>query len=571
MTEDNWKLLMKSGALAHYQRTYRVEIDDHKMHTDDKCLILIGYKEAANMVLKLLQRPIEEQILDGTPTKPTVTASEETWKLLDEYNALTGFMVDVTARRLSTGQWELTLSGPETAVDRISGWLQHMPRELELQEVTSTWLVGQGPSGARIDVISLSSDKRSALLTGSPSDIDAAVATINGARCETRRVLKIVGRWLCVKGKGSNTARSVELNKKFDADISMGSFIEGDNIQMVDLTVVAERSENVEHVFAHLDGLHKEYFEIERATALWFTNKRKGAEDARAREFDVEFDSFLNFTSDPRVDGDSNIIGVEILGENADSVRAYRRTIGKRLKATVVEKVKVTKLQLEFWYGHDREETRDRPLHRLEDSTDTKFLRDNEAGLLTAAGRPQGVNEVVERINNTRHIKLFVSKVSLAMSNYIASIRHDYEKDGVLQIHLACMRVSGFVDFRRLHRMNSEADDNEALTDDNDLMHLHEIVLEVPAWAHFIVKDCPELEKTTATGIGFSNDTVKGRLLVDIGGSRSTVERGMEEVLGRITNHRQYKEGDICLRRIKGQPVDIAGFKKTRNAKPTDA
>ncbi|KAH7702568.1 hypothetical protein AAVH_30271, partial [Aphelenchoides avenae] len=54
MTEDNWKLLMRSGALAHYERKYGVEIDDHKMYTDVKCLILIGYKEPANIVLKLL-------------------------------------------------------------------------------------------------------------------------------------------------------------------------------------------------------------------------------------------------------------------------------------------------------------------------------------------------------------------------------------------------------------------------------------------------------------------------------------------------------------------------------------
>ncbi|KAH7699980.1 hypothetical protein AAVH_32908 [Aphelenchoides avenae] len=253
---------------------------------------------------------------------------------------------------------------------------------------------------------------------------------------------------------------------------------------------------------------------------MWLTNKRKGAEDARAREFDAEFDSFLDFTSEPSVDGGSNIIGVKLL------------------EAIVVEKVHVTKLQFEFWYGHDREETRDRPHHRLEDSTDTKFLRDDEAGLLTVAGRPQGVNEI----------------------------------DGVLQIHLACddYKACGIVEFRRLHRMNSEKDEDRALAADNDLMRKlerHEVVLEVPAWAQFIVKDCLKLQETTATGISFSNDAIKGRVLVDIAGSRSTVKRGMEEVIGRITNHRLYKEGDICLRRIKGEHVDTASFKKTQDAK----
>lgn len=85
-----------------------------------------------------------------------------------------------------------------------------------------------------------------------------------------------------------------------------------------------------------------------------------------------------------------------------------------------------------------------------------------------------------------------------------------------------------------------------------------------------MVGDCVAIGKSTTTGIGFSNDTVKGRVLVDIAGSRNTVEQGMQEVIGRITSDRRYKEGDICLRRIKGEPVDTAGFKKSRDAKPAN-
>lgn len=78
-------------------------------------------------------------------------------------------------------------------------------------------------------------------------------------------MLRLVRKWLCVKGKGSNKTRSDQIEvrvtryiplrllvkKKFDATISI-PFTEGDRNQLMDLTVVAECAESVARVFAFL-------------------------------------------------------------------------------------------------------------------------------------------------------------------------------------------------------------------------------------------------------------------------------------------------------------------------------
>ncbi|KAH7718654.1 hypothetical protein AAVH_13881 [Aphelenchoides avenae] len=101
---------------------------------------------------------------------------------------------------------------------------------------------------------------------------------------------------------------------------------------------------------------------------------------------------------------------------------------------------------------------------------------------------------------------------------------------------------------------------------------------EVPMWAQFLVKKCPgteertvhKIEGSTVTGIDFSADAIKGRVIVAIAGSKRTVKEGMKEIIRRIEGHAQYKAEDICLRRIKGQSVDTDGFKKMADAKPLD-
>ncbi|KAH7711397.1 hypothetical protein AAVH_21301 [Aphelenchoides avenae] len=134
---------------------------------------------------------------------------------------------------------------------------------------------------------------------------------------------------------------------------------------------------------------------------------------------------------------------------------------------------------------------------------------------------------------------------------------------------------------RRLYvvaRQRTDAEANKAVDNLMRKLDLDEIVMEVPAWAQFLVKKRPgteertvrKIEEATVTGIHFSVDAIKGRVLVAIAGSRRTVKEGTEEVMRRIEAHEWYKEGDICLRRIVGQSVGTAGFKKIGDAKPLD-
>lgn len=92
----------------------------------------------------------------------------------------------------------------------------------------------------------------------------------------------------------------------------------------------------------------------------------------------------------------------------------------------------------------------------------------------------------------------------------------------------------------------------------------------MPTWAQFLTGKCREMEKSTATGICFSSDAIDGRVIITIAGSTSTVKRGMEEIIRCIEGHAQYTEGDICLRRIRGESVDTDGFKKIEDSKPFD-
>lgn len=147
----------------------------------------------------------------------------------------------------------------------------------------------------------------------------------------------------------------------------------------------------------------------------------------------------------------------------------------------------------------------------------------------------------------------------------------------------------GTWELRRLYMVASPSDEAKADETDDDLMRklgtlqpmfpirlrprlldLDEVVLEVPTWARFLVSQYRGFDKTTRTGTGFSEYAMDGRVIVVIAGSRRTVKEGMKEVIRRIEGHAQYKEGDICLRRIRGQPVDTAGFRTTGDAKPLD-
>lgn len=62
--------------------------------------------------------------------------------------------------------------------------------------------------------------------------------------------------------------------------------------------------------------------------------------------------------------------------------------------------------------------------------------------------------------------------------------------------------------------------------------------------------------------MGVSNDVVNGRVLVNIAGSATTVERGLKTVIRMLDSHRPHRVGDIRLRRIEGQSMDTAGFEE---------
>lgn len=51
-------------------------------------------------------------------------------------------------------------------------------------------------------------------------------------------------------------------------------------------------------------------------------------------------------------------------------------------------------------------------------------------------------------------------------------------------------------------------------------------------------------------------------MLVSIADSRDTRKRGTDVVIGLLTSDRRYKEGNIRLRRIRGQSVDSSIFKE---------
>lgn len=245
------------------------------------------------------------------------------------------------------------------------------------------------------------------------------------------------------------------------------------------------------------------------------------------------------------------------------------------IDSIVLEKMKISKLQREFWTGRDQEQNRNRPRRKLEETTNTCIVRDDDASCVYVVGGPEDAREAVNRIKASQHIKLPTEpdEISLAAGNYIASIRHKFENDD-LSIHLRSdgMRP-GTRELRRLHRVDGEGDDTEAAKADDDLMRkidLGEIVLEVPTWAQFLTGKCREMEKSTATGICFSSDAIDGRVIITIAGSTSTVKRGMEEIIRCIEGHAQYTEGDICLRRIRGESVDTDGFKKIEDSKPFD-
>lgn len=105
-----------------------------------------------------------------------------------------------------------------------------------------------------------------------------------------------------------------------------------------------------------------------------------------------------------------------------------------------------------------------------------------------------------------------------------------------------------------------------------DILDLHEVVLDVHvSFGRALRERCGQIEADEIVGMGVSNDAVKGRVLINIAGSRSTVKHGREAVIKLLASDARYKEGDIRLRRIEGQSVDTAGFQEARPVRKEDA
>ncbi|KAH7703149.1 hypothetical protein AAVH_29677 [Aphelenchoides avenae] len=335
--------------------------------------------------------------------------------------------------------------------------------------------------------------------------------------------------------------------------------------------VVVGPTESVKLLRSKLDGLHVMHGQIPQAVYGWLTNKSKGANCERSTDLNRKFGTCMS--TEPLSDDTdpARMVRFMVVGEHEENVAQVFAAIAN----IVVEKMNITKLQEEFWMGHEDEQSRNRSHHRLEDATDTYIEVDFDASCMHITGRPEDIKRAVDRIRKNQHIKLRTSEISLAAGNYVARIRPKLENDDVLQIHLRYEgMLPGTYELRRLHRVDSDADDAKADEADQKSMQaidLHAVVLEVhESCARLLVEQSRRIESSEGVGIGVSKDVVNGRVLVNIAGSATTVERGLKAVIRRLASHRPHMVGDIRLRRIKGQVVDTTGFEEATQATEED-
>ncbi|KAH7671506.1 hypothetical protein AAVH_42694, partial [Aphelenchoides avenae] len=354
---------------------------------------------------------------------------------------------------------------------------------------------------------------------------------------------------------GASCDRRTDLDRKFGTCIHMGPHNDdSDPARMVDVVVVGEYEENVDEVLKVIDALHVKQSQIPKAVHGWLSNMSKGANCARAAKFERKFDTCISIGALSDDKDPARMVDLAVVGQQEDNVDQVLAAIAN----IVFEKVNVTQLQVEFWMGHDDEHNRNRSLHRLEDSTDTYIEMDFAASCVHTTGK---------------HIELRTGpELSLAAGNYIARIRHKFENDDDLQIHLRYEGMRpGTCELRRLHRVDSDEDVAKA---DKKLMQeidLHEVVLDVPESLSRLLRGQSRwIEASEVVGIGVSEDTINGRLLINIAGSATTFERGLKAVIRLIASHRPHMAEDIRLRRIKGQTVDAVGFEEATQATEQD-
>ncbi|KAH7705520.1 hypothetical protein AAVH_27282, partial [Aphelenchoides avenae] len=485
-----------------------------------------AYAVGGRMLVKLSCNPTLEFLRtfrDGPQQKgkQSVDVSSEIWQLLLEYDVPAiierVYRVRIEATRTASKQVQLTLHGRNAA--QVARMLSDPPLKLDVPEKVTAWLLAEGTNGRHaLDIhnrsgalVQLSKDRKGVQLVGSSQATLAAKSLIDECDCiEEVHIDNFVGFYL-INDKAFHQKR---LSVETDALISAAPVVGATKWKAV---VVGPTESRKFYTYIHLPPLTDD------------------SDQAR-------------------------MVDLVIVGESKQNVDDVLAVIGRM----VVEKVNITKLQAEFWMGHEDEQNRNRLLHKIEDTTDTFIDVDFDASCFHIAGRPKDLKRAMDQIRKNQHIKLRTSEISLAAGNYVARIRPKLENDDDLQIHLRYEGMRpGTCELRRLHRVDSDEDVAKA---DKKLMQeidLHEIVLDVhKSWARLLVEQSRQIEASEVVGMGVSNDVVNGRVLVNIAGSATTVERGLKTVIRMLDSHRPHRVGDIRLRRIEGQSMDTAGFEE---------
>ncbi|KAH7719314.1 hypothetical protein AAVH_13171 [Aphelenchoides avenae] len=365
----------------------------------------------------------------------SVVVSAETWQLIEEYDVPDvlerSFGVHIRVSESSSKQVQLTLHG--RIVVKVARMLADPPRKLELNERVGFWLISEGANGLRVKDIRMRSgalvkpsrDYKSVLLVGSAKATLAAKSIIDKCDCiEEFDTDDFVGFYLV----NNDAFHLKRLGVETDALISP---VPKDGATTKWKAEVVGPTESVKRLRSILAELHVKSRQIPQAVVGWLTHPRKGSRRSRAMDFERKFDTCINMGPLDDDDDPIRMVDLVVVGEVEENVDAVLAIIAMgppdddsdpasmadfavvgecednvdrvfaAIENIVVEKVNITKLQEEFWMGHEDEDTRNRPLHKLEDATDTYSETDFGAGCMHVAGRPEDVKHAVERISKS--------------------------------------------------------------------------------------------------------------------------------------------------------------------------
>ncbi|KAH7719373.1 hypothetical protein AAVH_13230, partial [Aphelenchoides avenae] len=158
-------------------------------------------------------------------------------------------------------------------------------------------------------------------------NVNDVLAIIDGLHVKHVQIPQAVYHWLINTSKGAQSAREVELERKFDTCIHVGRPSDDDPASLVDFAVVGEREQNLNDVLALIDGLHVKHVQIPQAVYYWLVTTSKGAECARALELERKFDTCVSLGG-PIDDDLTSAVGLAIVGERKENVDQVFATIG---------------------------------------------------------------------------------------------------------------------------------------------------------------------------------------------------------------------------------------------------